>query len=442
MTSNGEDLRVAWVTAALWHGPIEPAESLRRAHPEIAGSDIHTAAILGDAIAVRQFLSRDPAVVSARSAPYGGDPLTYLCLSRYLRLDPVRESGFLRAAEALLDAGADPNSGFWTTGEYPERETALYGAAGVARNEPLTRLLIARGADPNDDEAAYHSPEGYDLGAMKVLVETGRLTADNLAMMLIRKHDWHDFDGVEYLLDRGVNPNTPWRHNRHPLHHAISRDNRIEILKLLLDRGADPGLVTDGETAVALAARRGRGDLLAELHRRGIPAELDQNHRLIGACALGDEALARTIAGRDPKQVALLLTQGGRLLGDFACTGNAAGIRLLLDLGIPTDATHNGDGYFDIAVESTALHIAAWRLRGAIVRLLIARGANVNARDGEGRTPLALAIKGCVDSYWTERRTADPVRALLEAGASPAGIALPTGYDEVDAWLHAHGADV
>jgi hypothetical protein len=55
---------------------------------------------------VRAHLARDSACVHAKSEPYGADALTHLCLSKYLRLDPTRGDGFLRAATALLDAGA------------------------------------------------------------------------------------------------------------------------------------------------------------------------------------------------------------------------------------------------------------------------------------------------------------------------------------------------
>ena len=39
---------------------------------------------------------------------------------------------------------------------------------------------------------------------MKVLVESGKLTPESLAMILLRKTDWHDYDGIKWLLERGV----------------------------------------------------------------------------------------------------------------------------------------------------------------------------------------------------------------------------------------------
>jgi hypothetical protein len=96
---------------------------------------------------------------------------------------------------------------------------------------------------------------------------------------------------------------------------------------------------------------------------------------------------------------------------------------------------YEGDGYFDLAEDSTALHVAAWKGVPSTVRLLIDRGAAVNATDAKGRTPLMRAVQATVDSYWTERRTPHTVRALLEAGASLTGVRYPSGYAEVDALL-------
>jgi hypothetical protein len=105
------DLRIEFIQDSVWHGSLDRANAMLTEHPELASHDIHIAAILGDDAAVRRLLAHDPACVHATSEPWGGTPLTYLCLSRYLRLDQARSDAFLRAATALLDAGADPNGG-------------------------------------------------------------------------------------------------------------------------------------------------------------------------------------------------------------------------------------------------------------------------------------------------------------------------------------------
>ena len=140
---------------------------------------------------------------------------------------------------------------------------------------------------------------------------------------------------------------------------------------------------------------------------------------------------------REPELVREVLADGGRLLAEFAGTANADGVGHLLDLGVGVDARYDGDGYFDIAKDSTALHVAAWKAWPNVVTLLLARGASVNVADGKGRSPLVLAVKACVDWYWTGRRTPASVEALLRAGASTAGVVFPTGYDKVDDLLRA-----
>jgi ankyrin repeat protein len=430
-----ESIREHFLRAATWHGNLDEAEALLRQHPGLATCDIHTAAVVGDDAAVRRFIEEDRSNVTAVSPPYGGDALTYLGLSKYLRLDSSRSPAFLRAATALLDAGADPITGFWTTGEHPEFESALYGAAGVAHHAELTRLLVERGADPNDVEAVYHSPEGEDLGAMKVLVETGRVTPEHLSLMLIRKHDWHDYDGVKYLLEHKADPNNRRDRGLLPVHHAVARDNSLSILKLLLDHGADFSARLQGISAVERAAQRGRGDLLDLLEVKGVLPPLQGVHRLLAACARDEGDLVHTIAREDPAAVEELLRDGGARLAQFAGTWNAEGVEHLLDLGVPVDARYAGDGYFDIPKDSTALHVAAWQLHLPTVERLIARGAEIDPVDARGGTPLARAVSACVDSYWTERRTPEPARVLLEAGASLKGIKYPSGYAELDGLL-------
>src|SRR5260370_21919780 len=114
------DPRTDFIDASLWHGSLDRSEAILAAQPEIAGSDIHTAAILGDDAAVRRFLELDPANATAKGGPRGWDALTHLCFSNYLRLDRARTDSFVRAATALLDAGASANTGFYDENHKPQ----------------------------------------------------------------------------------------------------------------------------------------------------------------------------------------------------------------------------------------------------------------------------------------------------------------------------------
>ena len=423
-------------------GTLEHAEMILSRYPQVATSSMYTAAILADESTVREFLSRDPKSATAKGAPYDWDALTYLCFSRYLRLDKSRSEAFVRTARTLLDAGASANSGWFEMIDHPnprpEWESVLYGAAAIAQHPELTRLLLERGADPNDEETPYHLPEGYDNTVMKIVLESGKLNAVSLSWMLLRKTDTHDQEGIRILLEHGADPNLVTKFGHNALHHALRRDNALSIIELLLDRGANPALqnTRDARSATAMAARRGRGDVLAMFEKRGIPLDLHGVDRLIAACAKGDrDAISLLVAG-EPHLSQELIAEGGTLLAEFASNGNVEGLRCLLGLGVSATALYaEGDLYFDIAKNSTALHVAAWRAWPSAVKELIARGSPVNALDGKGRTPLSFAVKACVDSYWTNRRSPDSVDALLKAGASISGIDIPSGYEEIDKLL-------
>ena len=418
-------------------GTLERAQAILSAHPDLATSNVHAAAILGDDRTVRRCLELDAANATAKGGPRQWDALTHLCFSRYLRLDRSRSDAFVGAAEALLDAGASANTGFYSTDhDPPELESVLYGAAGVAHHPGVTRVLLERGADPNDGEVVYHTPETYDNAVLTLLLETGKLTADSLATLLLRKHDWHDGDGVKLLLVRGADPNRATRWGFSALHQALRRDNDLQIIELLLDRGADPGLPAHGRSATAMAAREGRGDVLDLFERLGRPIVLEGVDRLLAACARHDAGQVRALVAGEPELVQQISAQAGKLLGEFAGVGNTEGVRLLLDLGADVATVdEEGDGYWGIAKTSTALHVAAWRARHSTVKLLVERGAPVDVQDGRGRTALMLAVRACVDSYWSDRRSPESVATLLAAGASVRGVVYPSGYGDVDALL-------
>jgi hypothetical protein len=218
-------------------GTLERAEAIRGRHPEIARSSIYAAAMIADEAGVRDVLAHDSALATEKGGPFGWDALTYLCFSRYLRLDVSRSDAFVRTAQVLLDAGANPNTWWYETIDTPPRqiiESAIYGAAGVAQHAGVTRLLLERGADPNDEETPYHVAETRNNDVLRILLESNRLNADSMTTLLLRKADWHDVEGMRLLLEKGANPNQLTRWSYSALHQSVRRDNSIEMTELLV----------------------------------------------------------------------------------------------------------------------------------------------------------------------------------------------------------------
>jgi ankyrin repeat protein len=84
---------------------------------------------------------------------------------------------------------------------------------------------------------------------------------------------------------------------------------------------------------------------------------------------------------------------------------------------------------------ASPIHVAAWRGRSEVVQLLVERGSPIDIPDTNGRTPLQLAVRACVDSYWTDRRSPESVEILLKAGANAEQVSVPTGYEAIDGLL-------
>ena len=143
--------------------------------------------------------------------------------------------------------------------------------------------------------------------------------------------------------------------------------------------------------------------------------------RFLAACQRADRAAVQQQLTQDPGL-------SGRLTGEqqaaalirAADVGHTEALALMLDLGFPVGARDGDDG-------ATALHAAAYHGSADVVRLLLARGADLEARDATWDSPpLDWAMVGS-----GERPAGNPrpdwiavVQALLEAGASTAGVTL------------------
>jgi ankyrin repeat protein len=97
-----------------------------------------------------------------------------------------------------------------------------------------------------------------------------------------------------------------------------------------------------------------------------------------------------------------------------------------------------GDSYWGTPPGSLPIHVASWRLQPKVVEILISNGSPVDIADPNGLAPLQLFVKASTGSYWSERRTTEIAKLLLDAGADPSQIKSPTGYEELDAMLSSH----
>ena len=413
---------------------LDRPNALLSDHPEVADANVYTAAALGNVAAVRRILSDNPAFATEKGGLRDWDALTYCCFSRYFRLETERADDFVQVVNLLLEHGADPSTGFHDESHLPSPslEPVLYGAI-CANHVGVAKALIDGGADVNHNEIGYHSPEIHDSEIMKAVVESGHANEWTLATMLLRKIDFHDYDGIAWLLDHGASPNELNSWGKTALHQVVLRRNPLETAELLMDRGADPLIeMPDGKSAVAIAARMGRVDLLELFVRRGVSTELEGIDRFLAACARADGATARAILSHDPELVANLKPEDKSVFAEVAGSGNTEAVRLMLDLGF--DIAHPGDW------GNTGLHLSIWRGAHDTSKLLIERGAPIEQTNDAGVTPLLHAVRAAIGGDWDASRTTETVAALLEAGADVRSVKpFPTSSDEVNDLLRQYG---
>jgi ankyrin repeat protein len=418
---------VAFLTASV-EGRNEQAARLLAGDRRLAGVDIRTAAVLGDAARVRELIT--PSSATAPDRDRGWPPLLYVCHSRWHHIDPDLATGMLAVARLLLDAGADPNTNNGVpvrTGRY---RSALYGAAGIANNRAITELLLAGGANPDDDESLYHSVYHRDHACLRLLLAHGaRVNGTNA---LAAATGAGDVEGIRLLVDAGGDPGWPVTapapaghladRSVNPLVAAVGSDTAA-VVEVLLAAGADPGAATrDGISLVRLAVRRGKDDVAESLLRHGAHDDTTAVDHFLGACLRAEAD--RPLAELSDVDLATLVHAAGH--------AEVAAVETMLDLGFPVD-TRDEDG-------QTALHEAAYAGRTDVVALLLARGATVDSRDGRWHsTPLCFATVGSgeqSDGDWL-----GTIRALLAAGASTKGVWVDDKppNEEVAALLYTYG---
>ena len=118
----------------------------------------------------------------------------------------------------------------------------------------------------------------------------------------------------------------------------------------------------------------------------------------------------------------------------WACEyGRRDVVGFLIDRGVNLRAGEN--------TGQTALHLAAHHGQLEIVKLLLARGALLEAKNCYGGTVLGQATWSCINSG-LDADYAPVIKALLEAGADVREADYPTGNAGIDDLLRRHGAGV
>jgi len=380
--------RARRLARAACEGDMRQASTLLAADPELERFDLYTACACGAVETAGRFLALDPSLARHKGGPLDREPILYACFSRFLRSDPTRAARIVRVVRLLLDHGADVDAHF-TIDEGGETwiQTSLYGAAGIANNADLTRMLLAAGADvnelqgdPGDEvrgrsyglEALYHASEFSDTTCLALLLEAHPpLHPKRISYCLARMLDFENPAGVGLYLRHGADPNfrIPWMHDRTHLHRAIVYGRSLTIVRSLCEAGGDPNAADDlGLTPFRSAVRHGREDVVGLL-------------RAFGARESTVSAEDRTPASVDPD---VLCYAAGR--------NDVERVRGLLDAGADPDALGGLD-------QTPPLHWACWRGGAAAARLLVERGADIHVTNRYGGDALDTTMHGSISCH-------------------------------------------
>lgn len=304
--------------------------------------------------------------------------------------------------------GADPK--FVAESGYGAFVSAAFGPK--ASMEQVFTRLFEWGVPPDqysdygESALSVCSRRGF-FAAIRFLLDRGA-APEPLAWSAL--HHAAAFGGLrteETMLELCEDINSVDNWGRTPFHIAVAA-NDIAAMQLLLDAGSDPEATWRGQTSMYLAAQTGSADALQFLLKLGMKPDM--------TWAFDDTPLMNALEHDALECVWILLAAGAASKHRTAsenspvhCARSIAGFQLLLDAGADLNAV-NGEG-------SWPLKTAAWNGDAALTQFLLQNGALPNLTS-TGETALHDAVRS--DSLET-------VSLLLDAGADP-------NAQDVDGW--------
>ncbi|MBR4748610.1 MAG: ankyrin repeat domain-containing protein [Abditibacteriota bacterium] len=302
------------------------------------------------------------------------------------------------AGRLLLDKGSDPNQKTLTG------NTPLFSAVAA-----MAPLLLEKGAELDHRNNRGETPLFYALSAGRVdcaaaLAEAGADVSaeDDSGAEPIFPAVLAGADAVAMLIGKGADANVTDGAGRTPLIYAAEKNAPMEVFALLADKTEDPGKKDgSGFSALYYAVSGGREDMTRTLLEKGARPD-DRENLFVNLYLANDPAchlpLTRLLldAGADPNH----RSPAGSPLLFAVWFGEADTVELLIDKG----AEVKGD---------PEAAFASVKRGGETLPLLLAGGADPNAKTGDGITLLMQAAKYCPPEI---------IAALTDAGADPAPV--------------------
>ena len=408
------DEAVTEFVQAATDGRTTRAERLLALYPRIAHANLHAALVLGKVESVLAALKDNPGLALQRGGPREWEPLLYVCHSSLAHSQAANRDEFAQIARRLLTLGADPNTRYpWL--HHRVQRAALWGATCVTRLLPLAQALLEAGANPNDGVTLTLAASGGNLPVLELLLAHGADVnfpwATDGSSPLCAMLEWSaDAKGALWLLEHRADPNRVCGAAQETALHVAARRWDVKLVEALVHHGADIAARRgDGRTAYVLAELNGNDAIAEWLLTHHAPREISEVDRFVGACSRGDRTTAEAMFAARPGLRAEITTEHHAALRRAAEHDDTRALETMLACGFDVNA---GD-----EIGSTALHRAAMAGRPEAVRLLLAHGASVTLRDREFHAqPLVWAAEGSRNSDGL-RDYAKVARLLIDAGS-------------------------